>query len=113
MPLGKITFRAEDENAVVRYLSDDEEARLRTALIARDDVRRAARESANNWRRERGYQQWAVPDRYTDYLAPLVLLAINTGLRRGELLQLRWRDLDLQRRMLTVCGEVAKTRQTR
>ena len=52
-------------------------------------------------------------DTYTDYVTPLVLLAMNTGLRRGELLQLRWRDLDLQRRILTVRGERAKTRQTR
>ena len=113
MPLGKIKFRAEDENAVIRYLSEDEEARLRAALVVRDNERRRARESANRWRRERGYKEWAVHGTYTDYVAPLVLLAINTGLRRGELLQLRWRDVDLQRRMLTVRGEGAKTRQTR
>jgi integrase len=113
MPLGKIEFRAEDENAVVRYLSEDEESRLRGALVARDNARRAARQSANEWRRKRGYKEWAVHDTYTDYLTPLVLLAINTGLRRGELLQLTWRDLDLQRRILTVRGEGAKTGQTR
>jgi hypothetical protein len=45
MPLGKIKRRATDENAIVRYLSADEEARLRTALEARDDRRRAGRES--------------------------------------------------------------------
>jgi integrase len=112
-PLGKIKFRAEDENAVIRYLSEDEEARLRAALVKRDNGRRGARESANRWRRERGYKEWAVHDTYTDYVAPLVLLAVNTGLRRGELLQLRWRDVDLQRRILTVRGEGAKTRQTR
>ena len=43
MPLGKIHFRAEDENAVIRYLADDEEVRLRAALVARDTQRRAAR----------------------------------------------------------------------
>ena len=113
MPMGKIKFRAEDENAVVRYLSDDEEARLRAALVARDNARRAARASANEWRRARRYKEWQAFDTYTDYVTPLVLLALSTGLRRGELLQLRWRDLDLQRRMLTVRGEGAKTRQTR
>lgn len=113
MPLGKIKFRSEDENAVVRYLSEEEEARLRGALLARDNGRRKARESANRWRRERGYEEWATHATYTDHITPLVLLALNTGLRRGELLQLRWRDLDLQRRMLTVRGEGAKTRQTR
>jgi hypothetical protein len=51
MPLGNIKFRAEDENAVVPYLSADEEARLRNALVTRDNTRRAARKSANEWRR--------------------------------------------------------------
>lgn len=32
----------------------------------------------------------------------LVLMAITTGARRGELLALRWRDLDLERRMASV-----------
>ena len=113
MPLGKINRKAEDENAIVRYLSEDEEARLRAALIARDTTRRAARESANVWRRERGYEEWSAYGDYTDHLTPLVLLGVNTGLRRDELLQLRWRDVDLQRRMLTVRGEGAKTGQTR
>jgi integrase len=113
MPLGKIKRKAEDENAVVRYLSDDEEGRLRAALIARDTARRTARESANTWRRERGYEEWPEHGKYSDHLTPLVLLAMNTGLRRGELLQLHWRDVDLQRRILTVRGEGAKTGQTR
>lgn len=113
MPLGKIKHRATDENAIVRYLSADEEARLRSALIARDDRRRAGRESANAWRRERGHREFPPYGKYTDHVAPLVLLALNTGLRRGELLRLRWRDLDLTRRVLTVRGEDAKTGQTR
>jgi integrase len=113
MPLGKIKRKAEDDNAVVRYLSEDEDTRLRSALVARDNIRRAARESANVWRRERGYEEWSAYGAYTDHLTPLVLLAVNTGLRRGELLQLRWRDADLQRRMLTVLGDGAKTGQTR
>jgi integrase len=113
MPLGKVKRSAEDENAVVRYLSDDEEARLRAALSGRDDSRRASRESANAWRRERGYDEWPDYGAYSDHVTPLVLLAVNTGLRRGELLKLRWREVDLQRRMLTVRGEGAKTGQTR
>jgi integrase len=98
---------------VVRDLPDEEECRLRAALVARDNARRAAHASANKWRRERGYAEWASYNTYTDYVAPLVLLAVNTGLRRGELLQLRWRDLHLQRRILTVRGDGPKTRQTR
>jgi integrase len=113
MPLGKIRHRAADENAVVRYLSADEEDRLRTSLAARDDQRHAGRESANAWRRERGYEEFPPYGQYTDHVVPLVLLALNTGLRRGELLRLQWRDVDLNRRVLTVRGEDAKTGQTR
>jgi integrase len=63
--------------------------------------------------RERGYEPWPDYGNYTDYLTPLVLVALNTGLRRGEMLQLRWRDVDLARNVLTVRGEGAKTGQTR
>ncbi len=112
-PLARLKQTAEDSSAVVRYLSVEEEQRLRDALTERDKARRAARESANAWREERGYPPWPAYGTYTDYLTPLVLLALNTGLRRGELLQLRWRDVRLDHAMLTVRGEGAKTGQTR
>jgi integrase len=96
-----------------RYLSTEEESRLRAALVARDDRRRAGRESANAWRRERDREEFPPYGTYSDHVTPLVLLALNTGLRRGELLRLRWRDVDLERRILTVRGEDAKSDQTR
>src|ERR1700722_78215 len=42
-----------DRSPKVRYLSIEEEKRLRAALIARDEEMRTARESANRWRAER------------------------------------------------------------
>ncbi len=39
-----------------------------------------------------------------EYLWPLVELAMQTGMRRGELLKAKWRDLDLQARTLTLFG---------
>jgi integrase len=113
MPLRKVRRSAEDENAIVRYLLEDEESRLRAALLARDEARRTARESANKWRRARGYEAWPAYGTYTDHVTPLVLLSVNTGLRRGELLQLSWGDVNLPRRILTVRGDGAKTGQTR
>ncbi|TAM55773.1 MAG: site-specific integrase, partial [Chloroflexota bacterium] len=43
-----------------------------------------------------------------DRLAPLYVVAIGTGLRQGELLGLRWADLDLDRGMLTVRHQLGR-----
>jgi integrase len=50
---------------------------------------------------------------FGDHLTPAVLLSINTGLRLGELLKLRWENVQLDRCWLTVEGREAKSRQTR
>jgi hypothetical protein len=50
---------------------------------------------------------------FGDHLTPAILLSMNTGLRRGELLALRWDSIDFGRQMLTVEGGTAKSRQTR
>ena len=39
-----------------------------------------------------------------DRLLPLYLVTIHTGLRQGELLALRWSDVDLEAGTLTVTG---------
>ena len=72
-PCKLIELRAE-RNEIVRFLSDDE----RTPLLA------ACRRSS--WPR----------------LYLLVLLALTTGARRGELEALRWGDVDLERAEATV-----------
>lgn len=112
-PMRKVKASKTDRGGVVRYLSADEDRRLRAALTARDDTRRAERDRANLWRRERGYADWPAYGTYTDHLTPIILMALHTGLRRGELFQLRWRDVDLTRALVTVQGATAKTGQTR
>jgi integrase len=42
----------------------------------------------------------AIGKRSAWYLRPFLVLAIETGMRRGELLSVRWRDVDLERRTL-------------
>lgn len=104
-----------EEDGRVRYLSADEEKRLRAALAAREAKRRKARESGNRWRVERDEEplhEWA-PAEFTDHLMPLVLLAINTGARRGELFGLTWADVDLEARRMTVRAATAKGARTR
>lgn len=114
-PLARMKPCRVDRNGKVRFLTDDEEESLRGALARRDERIRRERASANAWRRQRGYPEFAdlSNQAYPDYLTPLVLLALNTGLRRGELFHLTWTQVDLSNRMLTVSGEKAKSGQTR
>lgn len=42
------------------------------------------------------------PDKDDDTLGPIITVAATTGLRQGELLGMRWQDLDLDARRLTV-----------
>jgi integrase len=110
-PLSEVKDLRVDARSIVRYLTKDEEQRLRAALTARDDKRTAKRQAANDWRRERGYREW--PADNPDHLTAIVLVALNTGLRQGEIFNLRWTDVDLVGAQLTVRGEGAKSGQTR
>lgn len=76
---------------------------------------REERERFNEWRRERGYAEFPTisPNGFADYLRPMVLLSLNTGLRRGELFGLEWTDIDFEARTLAVRGAVAKSGNTR
>lgn len=69
-PLRRVSKKTEPRG-IVRYLSDEERARLLEAC----------RKS----------------ERHELYL--IVLFALTTGMRRGELLGLRWPDVDLERRV--------------
>lgn len=103
-----------DRTGRARYLSDAEEKQLRAALFAREQKLRRCRVSFNKWRAVRGYPLFPLRTcEFIDHLRPIVLLALNTGLRRGELFNLRWQDVDTDAKWLTVQGETAKSGQTR
>lgn len=102
-----------DRRPKVRFLNTDENVRLRAALRARDRKMRDERASANAWRRERGEPELPRLGEFADHLEPAVLLSLNTGLRRGELLALEWKSVDLERKTITVEGFNAKSNQTR
>jgi len=72
-PMRKVSKPTEPRGRV-RFLADDE----RAALL------QACEESPN------------------PYLLPVVVLALSTGLRAGELRNLEWRDIDLQRGWITL-----------
>jgi integrase len=77
---------AADENKRERILSRDEEARLFAAIDAE-------------------------PKR--EHLAGILKIALDCALRRGEILTLRWSDLNLERRTITVRAFNCKTARSR
>ncbi len=114
-PLMKLKPLKIDNRAKVRYLSEDEEKRLFFALQERDKQAVLKRDSGNQWRAARGYNLLPSLEQqvFSDYLTPMVLLAIHTGLRRGELFDLCWDYVDLNKATLTVAGDKAKSGKTR
>jgi integrase len=51
--------------------------------------------------------------RDTDWLLPIARLAVKTGMRRGELLALRWSAVDFQKRLIHVRESLEETRANR
>ena len=98
----------------VRFLSGEEETRLRTALRQRDAGMRAKRERMNAWLKARSRPPLPeMPEHFADHTEPMVLVLLGTGLRFGELTNLQWSKVDFRTRMLTVAGETAKSGITR
>lgn len=95
---------------ITRYLSKDEEKDLLKALDDREEEARQERRTANSWRKARNYP--TLPDlngsEFVDYLKPAVLLAKNTGMRKGEMLALKWSDIDLTHHFIYVRSATAK-----
>ena len=113
-PLAGLKPLKADKTGRVRFLTAEEEAALRKALETREQGLRQARIRFNTWRLARGKKP--LPERegdYLDHLRPLVTVALNTGLRRGELLGLTWGAVSLSGKMLTVTAATAKSGHTR
>jgi len=114
-PLTKVKPAKVDGKKKIRFLDPGEEKNLRQALEDRAEVMRQERDNANAWRAERGYKLFpslrSVP--FPDHITPMVLLSINTGIRRGEMFNLDWQDVDFSRALLTIDGDNAKSGSTR
>ena len=114
-PLAKLKQLKVDSMGLVRYLDVDETKRLREALDARQNEMRAERESANKWRSDRNKKQLPslrdLP--FTDHLKPMVLVSLNTGMRRGELFDLKWSEVNFQTKTITAAGTTTKSSDTR
>ncbi|MBW7996793.1 MAG: site-specific integrase [Candidatus Glassbacteria bacterium] len=114
-PIGSVKRVRVDTNPTSRFLADDEHARLMAALKEREEHLRQDRDSANEWRRDRGYP--LLPNlravSFADHLRPMIICSLNTGLRRGELFGLTWQVVHLAEAYITVRGATAKSLRTR
>ena len=114
-PLQKFKLARIDSLSKIRYLTIDEEKNLKNALVQRDDELKSARLRGNEWRNERKYPP--LPDlnqcSFADHITPMILISLNTGLRQGELFNLKWENINFERAILTVTADVAKSGKTR
>lgn len=114
-PMRKVKQAKVEDDHRVRYLTDGEETRLRQVLLTREDAVKAARESHRRWQVDRGLTP-APPiaaNDFSEHIRPMILLAINTGLRRGEMFKLRRSDIDLENQQLKVRAAAAKSGKSR
>lgn len=114
-PLSRFKNVQEYDEERIRYLSGDEGKRLMQALEARNQELIAGRRSGNCWRQKRRYPLLPdIPDTaYADCLYPIVILGLNTGMRKGEIFALTWQDVDFEAGHITVRASVAKSGKVR
>ncbi|CAI8856406.1 integrase [Pseudomonas jessenii] len=114
-PLNRLKQLKVDSKGQVRYLLPSESANLRRAMDARQEQMRVERDSANKWRFERDREplQDLRAVAFTDHLKPMILISLNTGVRRGELFDLKWTDVNFDTKTITIAGATAKTSETR
>lgn len=100
--------RETDSQTKIRYLSEDERKRLFAAIDKREqelkEARRRSRQHAN---------RLYLPDldgcAFADYFKPLIITALNTGIRKNALYSLKWDDIDLETSTITLRAEIAKS----
>jgi integrase len=100
-----------DGKEIVSYLSEDEDKRLFAALEAREKEIREGRERHINLHVKYGSLPHVpqITGAYADYLKPLVIVALFTGLRRGSLFSMQWSDIDFSSSVITLPPEKHKT----
>lgn len=101
--LGSKAIDADAETARTRTLTASEEGRL---LASCDGDREIIY-------KRKGKTICANVEGFNRHLKALILLGLDSGLRRGEILKLDWQDIDFDRGVVRVLGTHTKTQKTR
>ena len=112
-PLLELTRLDVADDETIRYLTLEEDRRLRKALADRDRRNAKARRRGNQWRATRDYESRPEIEGYSDHLTPMALLTLNTGMRQGELFSLAWESVDLRMKTISVLASHSKGNSTR
>ncbi len=111
-PLIKVNNLKElDSDEKIRYLSDEERTRLMAGLDTREETIRKSRRLT----RQHTAKKYLLDlDKYAfaDYLKPLIIIGLNTGLRRNALFSLRWSEVDLNAGAVMLLAKSAKSSKT-
>jgi integrase len=101
----------EAENKRGRILSDAEEKKLLSSIAGVFDVPSPRWTGVKNAGGDR--RDVITVTRENSYLRAIVLLALDSGLRKSEILQLRWSDVNLEDQVLLVIAAHTKTQTER
>jgi len=114
-PLKTVKNLKELDDKRTRHLSPLEETKLFNELRKRNQRIVDNRKSANDMRKQRNYDLFPKLDKqlFADHLEPMVIIAIKTGIRKGELLSLNWNDINLNEKIITVRAANAKSSKVR
>ena len=94
-----------------RYLTDDEQKRLMSAVEERDrEIREKRKRTIEG--NHRKYLPLLEDVPFADYFMPLIICAINTGIRKKALFALKWEDVDLEKSTLTLQAGSAKSKKS-
>lgn len=100
---GSKAIDADAENARTRTLTDEEEMRLLASC--------GGTRTIEYYRKGKKLKLEA--DGNNPYLRAVILLGLDSGMRRGEILKLEWKDLDLEKGVVTILATHTKTQRTR
>lgn len=100
---GSKAIDADAETARTRTLTASEEGRL---LVSCSGTRSISY-------KRKGKTVQADVTACNEYLKAAILLGLDSGLRRGEILKLEWKDIDFERCTVRVLGTHTKTQKTR